>query len=221
MNRIRITKKRTNITKKIIETMKNKGCLIAVGALVLVVVLVGGWLIGRYNKMVDLRSGEQGYEKVWADVQAQYQRRSDLIPNLVSTVKGYADFERQTLTDVVEARSKATQTVIDPTDLTPQALQKFQAAQGELSSALSRLMVVVERYPELKANQNFLELQSQLEGTENRIAVARQRFNQAASAYNAYILKFPSNLIAGMFGFEKAALFQAEDGAEKAPKVEF
>lgn len=201
--------------------MKNKGCLIAVAVLVLVAVLVGGWLIGRYNKMVDLRSGEQGYEKVWADVQAQYQRRSDLIPNLVSTVKGYADFERQTLTDVVDARAKATQTTIDPTDITPEALQKFQAAQGELSSALSRLMVVVERYPELKANQNFLELQSQLEGTENRIAVARQRFNQAASTYNAYILKFPSNLIAGMFGFEKAALFQAEAGAEKAPKVEF
>ena len=201
--------------------MKYKGCLIAVAAVVLLAVVVGGWLTGRYNKMVDLRSGQDGYEKAWADVQAQYQRRSDLIPNLVSTVKGYADFEQKTLTDVVEARSKATQTTIDPSNLTAAGLEKFQAAQGELSSALSRLMVVVEQYPDLKANQNFLELQSQLEGTENRIAVARQRFNTAASTYNGYILKFPSNLIAVMFGFEKAALFQAEAGAEQAPKVEF
>lgn len=201
--------------------MKNKGCLIAVAAVVLVVIVTGLWLAGRYNTMVELRSGENGYEKVWADVQAQYQRRSDLIPNLVSTVKGYADFERGTLTDVVEARAKATQTTVDPSNLTPAALEKFQSAQGELSQALGRLMVVVERYPDLKANQNFLELQSQLEGTENRISVARQRFNQAASAYNAYIMKFPSNLIAGMFGFDKAALFQADEGASAAPKVEF
>ena len=199
--------------------MKNKGCLIAV--LVLVVVLSGLWLAGRYNKMVELRSGENGYEKVWADVQAQYQRRSDLIPNLVATVKGYADFEQKTLTDVVEARAKATQITVDPSQLTPAALEQFQSAQGELSQALGRLMVVAERYPDLKANQNFLELQSQLEGTENRISVARQRFNQAASAYNAYILKFPSNLIAGMFGFDRATLFQADESAQAAPKVEF
>ena len=201
--------------------MKNKGCLIAIAALVLVVVLSGLWLAGRYNKMVELRSGENGYEKVWADVQAQYQRRSDLIPNLVATVKGYADFEQKTLTDVVEARAKATQITVDPSQLTPAALEQFQSAQGELSQALGRLMVVAERYPDLKANQNFLELQSQLEGTENRISVARQRFNQAASAYNAYILKFPSNLIAGMFGFDRATLFQAEESAQAAPKVEF
>lgn len=201
--------------------MKNKGCLIAVAALVLVVVLSGLWLAGRYNKMVELRSGENGYEKVWADVQAQYQRRSDLIPNLVATVKGYADFEQKTLTDVVEARAKATQITVDPSQLTPAALEQFQSAQGELSQALGRLMVVAERYPDLKANQNFLELQSQLEGTENRISVARQRFNQAASAYNAYILKFPSNLIAGMFGFDRATLFQADESAQAAPKVEF
>ncbi|HIT98527.1 MAG TPA: LemA family protein [Candidatus Merdimorpha stercoravium] len=201
--------------------MKNKGCLIAVAVLVLVVVLSGLWLAGRYNKMVELRSGENGYEKVWADVQAQYQRRSDLIPNLVATVKGYADFEQKTLTDVVEARAKATQITVDPSQLTPAALEQFQSAQGELSQALGRLMVVAERYPDLKANQNFLELQSQLEGTENRISVARQRFNQAASAYNAYILKFPSNLIAGMFGFDRATLFQADEGAQEAPKVEF
>ena len=201
--------------------MKNKGCLIAIAALVLVVVLSGLWLAGRYNKMVELRSGENGYEKVWADVQAQYQRRSDLIPNLVATVKGYADFEQKTLTDVVEARAKATQITVDPSQLTPAALEQFQSAQGELSQALGRLMVVAERYPDLKANQNFLELQSQLEGTENRISVARQRFNQAASAYNAYILKFPSNLIAGMFGLDRATLFQADESAQAAPKVEF
>ena len=201
--------------------MKNKGCLIAIAALVLVVVLSGLWLAGRYNKMVELRSGENGYEKVWADVQAQYQRRSDLIPNLVATVKGYADFEQKTLTDVVEARAKATQITVDPSQLTPAALEQFQSAQGELSQALGRLMVVAERYPDLKANQNFLELQSQLEGTENRISVARQRFNQAASAYNAYILKFPSNLIAGMFGFDRATLFQADESAQAVPKVEF
>lgn len=201
--------------------MKNKGCLIAVAVLALVVVLSGLWLAGRYNKMVELRSGENGYEKVWADVQAQYQRRSDLIPNLVATVNGYADFEQKTLTDVVEARAKATQITVDPSQLTPAALEQFQSAQGELSQALGRLMVVAERYPDLKANQNFLELQSQLEGTENRISVARQRFNQAASAYNAYILKFPSNLIAGMFGFDKATLFQADESAQAAPKVEF
>lgn len=201
--------------------MKNKGCLIAVAVLVLVVVLSGLWLAGRYNKMVELRSGENGYEKIWADVQAQYQRRSDLIPNLVATVKGYADFEQKTLTDVVEARAKATQITVDPSQLTPAALEQFQSAQGELSQALGRLMVVAERYPDLKANQNFLELQSQLEGTENRISVARQRFNQAASAYNAYILKFPSNLIAGMFGFDRATLFQADESAQAAPKVEF
>lgn len=201
--------------------MKNKGCLIAVAVLALVVVLSGLWLAGRYNKMVELRSGENGYEKVWADVQAQYQRRSDLIPNLVATVKGYADFEQKTLTDVVEARAKATQITVDPSQLTPAALEQFQSAQGELSQALGRLMVVAERYPDLKANQNFLELQSQLEGTENRISVARQRLNQAASAYNAYILKFPSNLIAGMFGFDRATLFQADESAQAAPKVEF
>ena len=217
-----IAKKEKRTKNKTQNThMKNKGCLIAVAVLVLVVVLSGLWLAGRYNKMVELRSGENGYEKVWADVQAQYQRRSDLIPNLVATVKGYADFEQKTLTDVVEARAKATQITVDPSQLSPAALEQFQSAQGELSQALGRLMVVAERYPDLKANQNFLELQSQLEGTENRISVARQRFNQAASAYNAYILKFPSNLIAGMFGFDRATLFQADESAQAAPKVEF
>ena len=185
--------------------MKNKGCLIAVAVIVVFVLAVGGWMVGRYNSMVDLRSGQNGYEKVWADVEAQYQRRSDLIPNLVSTVKGYADFEQKTLTDVIEARAKATQITVDPTNLSAEQLAKYQSAQSGLSGALNRLMAVAESYPDLKANQNFLELQSQLEGTENRIAVARQRFNDAAAKYNAYILKFPSNVIAGMFGFDKAS----------------
>lgn len=201
--------------------MKNKGCLIAVAVIVVLVLAVGGWMVGRYNSMVDLRSGQNGYEKVWADVEAQYQRRSDLIPNLVSTVKGYADFEQKTLTDVIEARAKATQITVDPTNLSAEQLAKYQSAQSGLSGALNRLMAVAESYPDLKANQNFLELQSQLEGTENRIAVARQRFNDAAAKYNAYILKFPSNVIAGMFGFDKASLFKADEGAETAPKVEF
>ena len=157
----------------------------------------------------------------WAQVENVYQRRSDLIPNLVSTVKGYADFEQETLTAVIEARSKSTSVNIDASKLDASSIQKFQAAQDGLSSALSKLMVVVERYPELKANQNFLELQSQLEGTENRIAVERRKFNETAQAYNTYIRKFPNNMIAGMFEFEKSDYFEADEGADKAPKVEF
>lgn len=171
-----------------------------------------------YNKMVSLQEEVTGQ---WANVETAYQRRADLIPNLVSTVKGYADFERGTLEAVVNARAKATSTTIDPSKLDAAALQKFQANQGELSSALSRLMVVVEKYPDLKANQNFLELQSQLEGTENRISVERRRFNDLVRAYNTYIKKFPSNLIAGMFDFEAKAYFEADAGAEKAPEVKF
>jgi LemA protein len=157
----------------------------------------------------------------WSQVENVYQRRADLIPNLVSTVKGYADFEQETLTAVIEARAKATSVNIDPSNLDANSIQKFQAAQEGLSSALSKLMVVVERYPELKANQNFLELQSQLEGTENRIAVERKKFNEAARDYNTYVRKFPNNLIAGMFDFEKMDYFEADEGADKAPKVEF
>ena len=204
--------------------MKNKGCIVAVAVAVCLLVIalaVGGWFVGKYNTMVELRSGTAGYEKTWADVESQYQRRADLIPNLVATVKGYAAHEEKTLTEVVEARAKATQANIDASSLTPEALEKFQAAQGQLSQALGRLMVVAERYPDLKANTNFLELQSQLEGTENRIAVARQRFNEAASKYNAYIMKFPGNIIAGITGFKEAALFKADQGASEAPKVEF
>lgn len=157
----------------------------------------------------------------WADVQTQYQRRSDLIPNLVSTVKGYADFEQQTLTDVVEARSKATSINVDAGELTPENIAKFQAAQSQLSGALSRLLVTVERYPDLKANTNFLELQAQLEGTENRISVARQKFNEAVQDYNSYIRSFPHVIYAGWFDFEKKGYFEADAGTENAPKVEF
>ena len=157
----------------------------------------------------------------WSQVENVYQRRADLIPNLVSTVKGYADFEKETLTDVIEARAKATSINIDPSNLNASNIKQFQAAQDGLSSALSKLMVVVERYPDLKANQNFLELQAQLEGTENRIAVERRKFNESAQAYNTYIRKFPNNMVAGMFDFEKAEYFEADEGAEEAPKVEF
>ena len=189
---------------------------VIIGIVVVIVIVCA--IAGIYNNMVTKRNR---IDNAWQNIDTQLQRRNDLIPNLVATVKGYADFEQKTLTDVVEARAKATQITVDPSQLTPAALEQFQSAQGELSQALGRLMVVAERYPDLKANQNFLELQSQLEGTENRISVARQRFNQAASAYNAYILKFPSNLIAGMFGFDRATLFQADESAQAAPKVEF
>lgn len=155
----------------------------------------------------------------WANVENAYQRRADLIPNLVNTVKGAADFEKETLQGVIEARSKATQVNVNPND--PKSLEQFQEAQGNLSSALSRLMVVVERYPELKANRNFLELQAQLEGTENRIAVERRKFNETTQTYNSTIRKFPNVIYSGWFGFEKKPYFEADAGAEKAPKVEF
>ena len=157
----------------------------------------------------------------WAQVENVYQRRADLIPNLVATVKGYAAHEQETLTGVVEARAKATSTTIDPSNLNAESIQAFQQAQGGLSSALSKLMVVVERYPDLKANQNFLELQAQLEGTENRITVERQKFNNSAQAYNTYIKKFPKNIYANIFGFDAKAYFKAQENAEQAPKVEF
>lgn len=172
----------------------------------------------QYNTMIEK---QEAVTAQWSQVENVYQRRSDLIPNLVSTVKGYADFEQETLTAVIEARAKATSVNVDASNLDASSIQKFQAAQDGLSSALSKLMVVVERYPDLKANQNFLELQSQLEGTENRIAVERRKYNETAQAYNTYIRKFPNNFIAGMFDFEKSEYFEADEGAEKAPKVEF
>ncbi len=171
-----------------------------------------------YNKPVTM---QEKVDAAWAQVQNQYQRRADLIPNLVETVKGYAKHEQQTLEGVMEARARATQVTINPDKLDEASLKKYQAAQGEISSALSRLMAVAENYPNLKANQNFLELQAQLEGTENRIAVERRNFNEAAREYNTYIRRFPANIFAGMFGFEKKAYFEAEPGAEKAPEVKF
>lgn len=188
--------------------------LVIVGVLVIIFL----WGMGGYNKMV---SQEEGVTSAWSQVENVYQRRADLVPNLVATVKGYAAHEQETLEGVVNARAKATQTTIDPANMTPEAMAQFQAAQGELSTALGKLMVVVERYPDLKANQNFLELQAQLEGTENRITVERQKFNDAAKSFNTLIRKFPKNIIAGMFGFERKEYFEAKEGAEEAPKVEF
>ena len=171
-----------------------------------------------YNSMVEK---QEKIVQQWAQVENQYQRRADLIPNLVNTVKGAADFEKGTLEGVIEARSKATSIQLNAESLTPENLAKFQAAQDQLSGALSRLMVTVERYPDLKANQNFLELQAQLEGTENRISVERKRFNESVGDYNTYIKQFPRVIFAGWFDFEKKGYFEAEKGAEKAPSVSF
>ena len=193
---------------------KNLGWIIPVGILVVIVL----WAIGGYNGMVKMDEQVQNRR---ANIETQYQRRADLIPNLVSTVKGYAKHEQQTLEDVVKARSEATQVKVDAENLTPEKLAAFQKAQSGVSSALGRLLAVAENYPDLKANQNFLELQSQLEGTENRITVARKDFNDTAKSYNQAIRQFPKNILAGMFGFEKKSYFEAEAGSEKAPKVEF
>lgn len=171
-----------------------------------------------YNKMVQL---DEQTSSQWSQVENVYQRRADLIPNLVNTVKGYAAHEQQTLEGVIEARSKATSVNVDPSKLTPETLQQFNQAQEGLSSALSRLMVVVERYPDLKANQNFMDLQAQLESTENRIATERRRFNEVTQSYNSYIRKFPQVIYAGWFGFDKKTYFEAQAGAEKAPEVQF
>lgn len=171
-----------------------------------------------YNSMVKL---DETVKAKWGDVESQYQRRADLIPNLVNTVKGAANFEKETLTAVIEARAKATSVQVDPTKLTPESIQQFQAAQGQLSSALGRLLAVSERYPELKANANFQGLQATLEGTENRINVSRRDFNESVQQYNSKVRAFPANLTAKMFGFTEKGYFQAEAGADKAPKVQF
>ena len=176
------------------------------------------WGVGKYNGIV---GKDQEVKKTWGDVESDYQRRSDLIPNLVNTVKGYANFEQKTLTDVIQARASATQVKIDPTNLTPEKLQEFQQAQSGISSALGRLMVISESYPELKANQNFLDLQAQLEGTENRISVSRKRFNEAVQGYNSSILGFPGNLVAMIGSFKEKAFFKAAEGSDKAPEVKF
>jgi len=198
-----------------------KSCLVTiiiVAFLGLILLSVVIWGTKVYNQMVTL---QEGVTSQWGNVETQYQRRADLIPNFVNTVKGAAAFEQETLTRVIEARSKATQVTIDPTKMTAENMQQFQAAQGELSSALSRLMVVVEQYPELKATQNFRDLQVELEGTENRISVERRKFNEVALAFNTYIKRFPQNFLAGMFGFASKPYFESMEGAEKAPQVQF
>ena len=194
-----------------------KGCigLIILGIIALALL---GWVKSTYNGLV---TDQESVEKAWGNVENQYQRRADLIPNLVETVKGYAKHEQETLEGVIEARANATKVTIDPTNMTPEDLQKYQAAQGDVTNALSRLIAVAENYPDLKANQNFLELQSQLEGTENRIAVERNKFNEVARQYNTKRRTFPTNIIAGIFGFGDKPYFQAQEGADKAPKVDF
>ena len=189
--------------------------LLVVGA-----VLVGlfFWFQGNYNNMVKM---DEGVQSAWSQVENVYQRRADLIPNLVATVKGYAAHEQQTLEGVISARSKATQITVDADNLTPDELAKYQKAQGELGAALGKLLAITENYPELKANENFLSLQSQLEGTENRIAVERKKFNEAARSYNTVIRQFPKNIVASMFGFEKKPYFEAQEGAQQAPVVAF
>jgi len=190
--------------------------------IIIVIVVIGfltyGWIKSSYNSMVVLN---EGVSAQWAQVENVYQRRADLIPNLVNTVKGYASHEKETLEGVIEARSKATSINIDANNLTPQSFAAFQQAQDGLSQALSKLMVVVERYPDLKANQNFLELQAQLEGTENRIAIERKKFNEATQSYNTFIKMFPKNMLANMFGFEQKPYFKAQVGADKVPEVQF
>ena len=193
---------------------KNLGLVITIA--IVAVVLI--WGVSGYNGLVSM---DEGVQNKWADVETQYQRRADLIPNLVNTVKGYAAHEKETLEGVVKARSEATSVKVDPENMTAEQMAQYQKAQNGVSSALSKLLLVVEKYPDLKANQNFLELQSQLEGTENRITVARRDFNGAAKEYNTTIRKFPKNILAGMFGFEKKAYFEAQEGAEKAPEVQF
>lgn len=193
---------------------KNKGLIITI----VVIALVAIWGISSYNGLVSM---DENVSNQWANVETQYQRRSDLIPNLVNTVKGYAKHESETLESVMTARSQATQMKIDPSNCTPQQLAAYQKAQGDVTTALGKLLAITENYPDLKANQNFLELQSQLEGTENRINVARKDFNDTAKKYNTSLRRFPRNIVASMFGFEKRNYFEAEAGAEKAPKVEF
>lgn len=196
------------MSKKILSTIITIG---VIGILIF-------WMAGQYNAMV---TEQENVETSWGQVENQYQRRMDLIPNLVAVVKGYATHEKETLEGVIEARAKATQITVNADDLTEEQLAKFQAAQGELSQALGRLMAVAEAYPDLKANENFRDLQTQLEGTENRIAVARNTFNEQARVYNTLIRKFPNNIVASIFGFKKKPYFEADEEAKHAPKVEF
>ena len=193
---------------------KSFGWIVIIGLLA----ILGLWVMNTYNKLVE---HEETVESAWSQVENQYQRRADLVPNLVATVKGYASHEQETFTRTMEARAKATQITIDPANATPEQLAAYQAAQGELSQALGRLMAVAENYPELKANENFRDLQSQLEGTENRCTIARQQFNEEARQFNTIVRRFPGNIVAGIFGFEKKPYFEADEDAKHAPKVEF
>lgn len=186
--------------------------------LIVIAVIALIWGVSTYNGLVTM---DENVNTEWANVETQYQRRADLIPNLVNTVKGYAAHESETLESVIAARSKATQITVDPTNLTPEKLAEFQEAQGAVTSALGKLLAISESYPDLKANQNFLELQAQLEGTENRINEARRKFNNTAKEYNTAIRRFPKSLLASMFGFDKRAYFEATEGAQNAPVVEF
>ena len=186
--------------------------------IIAVVAIVVIWAISGYNGLVTM---DENVSTAWSNVETQYQRRADLIPNLVSTVKGYASHEKETLQGVIEARSKATSIKVDADNLTPEKLAEYQKAQGDVTSALGKLLAITENYPDLKANQNFLELQAQLEGTENRINVARIEFNKTAKELNTAIRRFPKNILASLFGIEKRAYFEAAEGAEQAPKVEF
>lgn len=187
-------------------------------ALIAIVAIVVIWAISGYNSLVTL---DENVSNAWSNVETQYQRRADLIPNLVSTVKGYATHEKETLEGVVEARSKATSIKLDADNLTPEKLAAFQKAQGDVTTALGKLLAITENYPDLKANENFKELQAQLEGTENRITVARMEFNKQAKELNTQIRRFPKNLLASIFGIDKRAYFEAAEGAAQAPKVEF
>ncbi|MGH2704113.1 MAG: LemA family protein [Actinomycetota bacterium] len=197
-----------------------RGSLIAVGVVVVVLILLVAPIVSSYNRLV---SRSQAVDAQWAQVENVYQRRADLVPNLVATVQGAANFERSTITEVTNARASVGRVQVNAGDVPadPQAFARFQAAQDALSSALSRLLVVVERYPDLKATQNFRDLQAQLEGTENRIAVERRRFNQVGLEYNTAIKRFPATLLAGMFGFDDKAYFRAQEGAERPPPVQF
>ena len=189
-----------------------------IGGILVVLVLLGVSAFGTYNSLVAL---DQGTRAKWADVEGQYQRRMDLIPNLVATVKGAANFEQQTLTDVVEARAKATQVTVDPTKLDAASIAKYQAAQGDITTALGKLLAITENYPQLKATENFKDLQSQIEGTENRIAVSRRDFGIAVESYNTRVRQFPGNIVAKMFGFSEKAYFKADAAASVAPTVAF
>lgn len=196
---------------------KNKKPLILIGIVALIILIIG-WLMSGYNDMVKL---DENVNREWSQVENQYQRRLDLIPNLVNVVKGYAAHEKETLEGVIEARAKATQTTIDPSNMTEEQLANFQKSQDGLSGALNRLMVVVEKYPDLKATDNFKQLQDQLEGTENRITVARKDYNKAVTIYNKKVRSFPNNMLAGIFGFSVRPQFKAQEGAESAPTVQF